>query len=62
MNGFYQSVTDLLKEHGFRFHRPGKGSHEIWIKGEVKVTVQRNLLSRHTANEVMKQAGIAFKF
>lgn len=62
MKGFYDQVVAVLKQHGFVFLKPGKGSHEWWSEGKVKVQVPRNCYSRHTANAVMKQAGIDHKF
>ncbi|MGA9268883.1 MAG: type II toxin-antitoxin system HicA family toxin [Rhodomicrobium sp.] len=47
-----------------RFHRQGKGDHEIWFSPISKryFTVDGKIKSRHTANEVLKQAGIGKKF
>ncbi|MFN3314704.1 MAG: type II toxin-antitoxin system HicA family toxin [Hyphomonas sp.] len=61
--GFYDDVTDLLKQAGYRFERSGKGSHEIWAHPDKlpKVTVPRTLKSRHTANGILKDAGIGKK-
>ncbi len=28
----YQEVTKRLRKLGFRFHRQGKGSHELWVR------------------------------
>jgi len=44
--------------------RPGKGSHEIWFSPIVNrnFTVPRSTKSRHTANEVLKQAGLPKAF
>jgi len=28
----YREVTKRLKKLGFRFYRPGKGSHELWVR------------------------------
>lgn len=63
MNGYESRVKAILAEHGWRLLRPGKGSHEIWVgpKGDV-VTVNYVCKSRHTANEIMKVAGIKHKF
>jgi hypothetical protein len=43
---------------------PEKGDHEIWWSPITKrhVTVDSKIKSRHTANEVLKQAGIGKKF
>lgn len=61
MNGFYKQVTDILKRHGYMFHRQGKGSHEIWSKGRMALTVPMNCVSRHTANKILKDAGVGEK-
>ena len=55
----YKQVVDLLRQHGFEFTRQGKGSHELWASAGqgIKVTVPRNLKSRHTANGILKDAG-----
>jgi predicted RNA binding protein YcfA (HicA-like mRNA interferase family) len=60
MADFYRDLIAILRRHGCYFVRSGKGSHEIWfspINGR-HVTVPRNLKARHTANEVLKQAGL----
>lgn len=62
MNGYEKPVKDKLKEHGWCFHEHGKGSHDTWIKGADKVTVSKVCKSRHTANAIMKDAGINHKF
>lgn len=62
MNGFYKAVVEKLKERNYRFSGPGKGSHEIWTNGKRNQVVPFNCKSRHTANEIMKQAGIKHKF
>lgn len=63
MNGYAAAVKEILSSHGWKFHTSGKGSHQIWIgpKGN-KVTVNHECKSRHTANEIMKVAGIKHKF
>lgn len=59
---YYKKVTDLLKEAGYRFERQAKGSHEYWCKnGKDCVSVPSNLKSRHTANNILKDAGICKK-
>lgn len=62
MNGYYRQVIEQLKAHGYRLLRSGKGSHEIWSDGKRSTTVSANCQSRHTANEIMKQAGIKHRF
>lgn len=42
----------------------GKGDHEIWYSPVSKINfiVDGKILSRHTANAVMKQAGFSKQF
>jgi len=61
MKGYYEQVIALLKQHGFVFVRQ-KGAHQRWCRGSLKVTVSTNCDSRYTANDIMKQAGIAHRF
>lgn len=61
MNGYYKQVIEVLKANQFKLLRNGKGSHEIWCKENLRVTVPFNCPSRHTANAVFKEAGIAHK-
>lgn len=63
MNGYYEQVVALLREAGWRHFRAGKGSHEIWrnAAGET-LTVPYNCKSRHTANDILKDAGIPRRF
>ena len=64
MAAFYRDVVAILRENGCRLVRTGKGSHETWfspINGHY-VTVPRSTKSRHTANEVLKQAGLPKTF
>lgn len=62
MNGYFAQVIALLRQRGFEQVRGGKGSHEKWRKGSVTVLVPFNCYSRHTANAVMKAAGIEHRF
>ena len=64
MADYTNPVRDRLDENGWSFHRRGKGSHDIWIKqatGET-VSVSTNIKSKHTANGILKKAGISQKF
>jgi predicted RNA binding protein YcfA (HicA-like mRNA interferase family) len=64
MANLYRDLVAMLREHGFRLVRQGKGSHEIWyspVNGR-HVTVPRSTKSRNTANEVLKQAGLPKAF
>lgn len=59
-----KSVRRILSENGCVFLRHGKGDHEIWknLSTGVSFTVDAEIKSRHTANAIMKQAGIDYKF
>ncbi len=61
MNGFYKQLTEILRRHGFRLLRSGKGDHEVWGNEKLKLTVDRNGRSRHTANSILRQFGIKEK-
>lgn len=64
MADFYRQPTDILRKHGCHLVRQGKGSHGIWFSPVSKenVTVPRTTKSRHTANEVLKKAGLPKAF
>jgi hypothetical protein len=60
MAGYTDKVKEILRDKKCRYDRPGKGDHEIWyspINGN-KFPVDHNIKSRHTANGILKQAGI----
>ena len=54
----------MLGENGCYFERPGKGDHEIWFSpiSKRRFPVDSKIKSRHTANAVLKQAGLLKKF
>jgi hypothetical protein len=56
-------VKKLLLDQGCRFERHGKGDHEIWFSPitERRFVVDADIRSRHTANAVLKQAGLPKK-
>jgi predicted RNA binding protein YcfA (HicA-like mRNA interferase family) len=58
MKGYYAQVTKLLRDNSFTLLRAGKGSHEIWSNGSIHLTVPFGCKSRHTANAILKDAGI----
>ena len=59
-----KSFTPALKKKliaaSCRFVRSGKGDHEVWYGPitERRFVVDQAIKSRHTANAVMKQAGL----
>jgi predicted RNA binding protein YcfA (HicA-like mRNA interferase family) len=60
---FYRELKKILVAEGFVQVEGGKGSHERWYNSDTEktVTVPRSK-SRHTANEVLKQAGLPKAF
>jgi len=62
MNGFYNRVAEILRLHGYKMVRQNGTSHQIWSNGVRNQTVSTHCESRHTANGIMKQAGIDHKF
>lgn len=59
----YKLLVEILKNHGCYFIREGKGSHEFWGSpiNNAKFSVPITVVSRHTANAILKQAGISEK-
>jgi len=64
MASFTPQLKKLLQENGCRFERQGKGDHEIWFSphNERRFVVDSDIRSRHTANAVLKQAGLGKHF
>ena len=64
MANFYRDLTHILRANGWELHRQGRGDHEVWRLASTgkSVTVDRSIKSRHTANAVLKQAGLPKSF
>jgi predicted RNA binding protein YcfA (HicA-like mRNA interferase family) len=63
MKGYGKAVRDKLLEAGCRFARHAKGDHDIWLTPDGKrLTVPVKIMSRHTANEILKDAGLPKAF
>lgn len=62
MNGYYELVIKQLRANGYHLLRQSGTSHQVWTNGARNVVVSTNCYSRHTANGIMKQAGIAHRF
>jgi predicted RNA binding protein YcfA (HicA-like mRNA interferase family) len=62
--GYTGPLKKILKRNGCNFERQGKGDHEIWYspKSRMRFPVDSDIKSRHTANEVLKQAGLEKEF
>jgi hypothetical protein len=57
---FTPALKAILQEAGCTFVRSGKGDHEVWYSPitERRFVVDGAIKSRHTANAVLKQAGL----
>ncbi len=64
MAEYEKKVRDILNKNDCTFLRHGKGDHDIWYSPITKrsVTVDTKIKSRHTANAILKQSGINFRF
>ena len=58
----YREVAACLRQHGFEFLRPGKGSHEFWINRQTgKVTMiacHPGDIPRGTLRAIIAQTGL----
>jgi len=60
---FGKPVRERLDKAGCVFHRHGKGDHDIWISQQGKrIVVPVQIKSRHTANGILKDAGLPKEF
>jgi len=61
---FTPDLKKVLQAAGCKFVRPGKGDHDIWFSPHTSMhfPVDSKIKSRHTANAVLKQAGLPKKF
>jgi hypothetical protein len=64
MASYTPKLKEILRAQGCSFERQGRGDHEIWYSPitQRRFPVDQQILSRHTANAVLKQAGIAKQF
>ncbi len=64
MGSLARDLRTILRDHGWRPLRQGKGDHEIWHHPDTgrKVVVDAGMVSHHTANGVLKQAGLPKHF
>jgi HicA toxin of bacterial toxin-antitoxin, len=60
MADYAARLRRLLRQAGCRFERRGKGDHEIWYSPitNQRFPVDNKIKSRHTANGILKQAGL----
>ena len=64
MAAYERKVRDILSDNGCYFLRHGKGDHDTWYSPITNkpITVDTVIKSRHTANGILKRAGIKHKF
>ena len=64
MADYEKDVKKILLENGCYLVRRGKGDHSIWHSPITKQNfpVDGKIKSRHTANGILKRAGIDYKF
>ena len=64
MDNYTPAVKKLLREAGCSVVRSGKGDHEIWQSPMTTrhFPIDHAIKSRHTANGVLKQAGLPKAF
>jgi len=64
MSDYTRELKQCLRKKGCTFERRGKDDHEIWFSpiAAIRFVVDNRIKSRHTANAVLKQAGLPKKF
>jgi predicted RNA binding protein YcfA (HicA-like mRNA interferase family) len=64
LNDFGKAVRERLEAAGCSFKRHGRGDHDIWISPHASkpLTVPVKIKSRHTANKVLRDAGLEKAF
>lgn len=64
VGSYTDAIIRLLRQAGCELVRHGRGDHDIWrspITG-VHFVVDGKIKSRHTANAVLRQAGLPKQF
>ena len=64
MAEYEKKVREILRQNDCVFVRQGKGDHEIWHSpiNNKSFPVDNRIKSRHTANGIMKQSGVNYRF
>ena len=64
MVDFGPELRRRLRDAGCYYKRQAKGDHELWHSpiSNKSFPVDKKIKSRHSANEVLKQAGLPKKF
>lgn len=64
MADYTRAVLKVLAKHNCSFYKLAEGSHVKWINNQTgkKFILMNKIEKRHTANKIMKDAGIKHKF
>lgn len=64
MTEYEKKIRKILSENNCSFVRHVKGDHDIWYSPITNrhITVDSKIKSKHTANAILKQSGIEYKF
>ncbi len=64
MADYAPAVRKILQQNDCYFERQGSGDHEIWYSPITNrhFPVDSKIKSRHTANGILKQAGLPKQF
>lgn len=64
MAEYEKKVREILRQNNCTFTRHGKGDHDIWYSPITNryVIVDSKIKSRHTANAILKQSGVSYRF
>lgn len=64
MAEYEKEVRKILTQNQCQFVRHGKGDHDIWYSPATNrhITVDTKIKSRYTANAILKQSGISYRF
>lgn len=64
MESFTPELKQILRQAGCYFLRAGRDDHEIWFSPTIgkPFVVDNKIKSHHTANTVLKQAGLPKAF
>nr|PZN73785.1 MAG: type II toxin-antitoxin system HicA family toxin [Pseudomonadota bacterium] len=64
MARYTRDLKRILRDAGCYYLRPAKGDHELWHSPltNCSFVVDSDIKSRHTANQVLKQAGLPKQF
>nr|VFK51634.1 MAG: YcfA-like protein [Candidatus Kentron sp. TUN]VFK53618.1 MAG: YcfA-like protein [Candidatus Kentron sp. TUN]VFK57062.1 MAG: YcfA-like protein [Candidatus Kentron sp. TUN] len=64
MANYTPLLMKLLRQADCNLERQGKGDHEVWYSPitNMRFPVDNKIRSRHTANDVLKRAGLPKQF